>query len=843
MESATAHPTYPSGKATQNDVLITPEATVQERARLVIIGAGIVGCSAAYHLTRLGWRDIVVLDQGPLFETGGSTSHAPGGVFQTNFSPMMTRFAQYTVELYSGLELDGQSCFYGVGGMEVAATPQRWEDLKRKAGVAKSWGLEAALLSPQEAQDLNPLLNPDTIEGAYYVPTDGIARPVQAAQLMAEEARAKGAVFHGRTTVEDIEISQGQVRAVVTDQGRIETEQVLLCVGIWGPRIGRLAGVAVPLVPVQHLYTRSAPVPALAGETRQVVHPVLRHQDSSMYFRQHADCYGIGSYRHEPLVVEPQSLPSYRPGAGQPAIMPFTPEHFAEAHAAAVQLMPALDGIDLSYKINGLFSFTPDGMPLMGPAPEVAGFWLAEAVWITHAGGVGKTIAEWMVEGVPSMDLREADINRFAPHARTTEYARVRGAQQYREVYDIIHPRQPLQQPRPLRLSPFHPRLEALDAVFFESAGWERPQWFGSNEALPEIGEVPVRQGWAARFWSPVQGAEHLATRRRGALCDLSPLTKIEVAGSGALAFLQRLAANQIDRPVGRVVYTPLLDQQGGIRADLTIVRLEEDRFWVLTGGVTGPRDMAWLKTWAPTDGSVQIRDISAQYCCAGLWGPQARQVLQEVCEADLAGADFPYFGARRIEVDSVPVLALRLSYIGEAGWELYAPAEYGLALWDALWDAGRVYSIIALGSGAFDSLRLEKGYRLWGTDIHGDYNPLEAGLERTVRLDKDDFVGRQALLGAKEAGIKKRLCCMTLDRPDAVLLGKEPILGGDETLGYVTSADCGYSVGRFIAYGYLPLAWAAPGTKIEIEYFGERYKATVAAEPLFDPPGKRLKS
>ena len=816
---------------------------MQDRARLVIIGAGIVGCSAAYHLTRLGWRDLVVLDQGPLFETGGSTSHAPGGVFQTNFSRMMTRFAQYTVELYSGLELDGQSCFHGVGGMEVAATPQRWQDLKRKAGVARSWGLEVALQSPSEAQDLIPLLDPAAIEGAYYVPTDGIARPVAAAQLMAAEAQARGAVFHGCTTVEDIEIDRGRVRAVVTDKGRIETEQILLCVGIWGPRIGRLAGVAVPLVPVQHLYTRSAPVPALAGETREVVHPVLRHQDSSMYFRQHADCYGIGSYRHRPLVVEPESLPGYRQGGGQPAIMPFTPEHFEEAHAAAVELMPALDGIELPYKINGLFSFTPDGMPLLGPAPEVEGFWLAEAVWITHAGGVGRSIAEWMVEGEPSMDLREADINRFPAHGRTAEYARVRGAQQYREVYDIIHPRQPLEQPRPLRVSPFHPRLEELGAVFFESAGWERPQWFGANESLPELGEVPSRSGWAARFWSPVQGAEHLVTRQRGALCDLSPLTKIEVAGPGALDFLQCLAANQIDRPVGRVVYTPLLDQRGGIRADLTIVRLEEERFWVLTGGVTGPRDMAWLQAWAPADGSVVLRDISAQYCCLGLWGPKARQVLQEVCRADLSNASFPYFSAHQVEVGAVPALALRLSYVGELGWELYAPAEYGLTLWDALWEPGRAHGIIALGGGAFDSLRLEKGYRLWGADIHGDYNPLEAGLERTVRWDKGDFVGRQALQRLKEEGIKRQLCCMTLDQADAILLGKEPILGGDETLGYVTSADFGYSVGRFIAYGYLPLSWSAPGTQVEIEYFGQPCGATVVEEPLFDRGGRRLKS
>jgi glycine cleavage system aminomethyltransferase T/glycine/D-amino acid oxidase-like deaminating enzyme len=814
---------------------------VQERAQLVVIGAGIVGCSAVYHLTRLGWRDILVLDQGPLFETGGSSSHAPGLVFQTNFSKMMTSLARYTVELYSGLELDGQPCFYPVGSMEVAATAGRWQDLKRKAGVAKSWGLDAWLLTPREAREKIPLLDQGKIHGAYFVPTDGIAKAVRAAEAMARRAQESGASFQGRTQVMGLEVRDGRVRAVLTDQGRVSTDRVLVCAGIWGPRLGRMAGVCIPLTPVQHQYARTAPLPELAGETREVVHPILRHQDRAMYFRQHADAYGIGSYQHEPMLVEPEALRSHAESSDQPAIMDFTPEHFRAARATADELLPALAGAELVQRINGLFSFTPDGMPLLGESVEVHGLWVAEAVWITHAGGVGKVVAEWMAGGAPSLDVREAEFNRFPPHARTRAYIEKRGAQQYREVYDIIHPLQQMEQPRPLRTSPFHPRLEELGGVFFESAGWERPQWFEANRALPS-GGGPSRSGWAARHWSPIQGAEHRAARERVALFDLSAFTKVEVAGPGALSFLQHLAANQMDRPPGQVVYTSLLDGNGGIHCDLTITRLEPERFLVLTGASMGMHDLAWIRRHAPADGSVRVADLTSSFCGLGLWGPKARQVLQQLCDEDLSSRAFPYFTARQIEVDAVPVLALRLSYVGEQGWELYAPSEYGLRVWDALWEAGGEQGLFALGGGAFDSLRLEKGYRLWGADIHAEYNPFEAGLDWAVRLEKGDFMGCQALRRIRKEGIRRRLCCLTLEDPQAVLLGKEPIVDKGRVLGYVTSTNYGYTVGRHIAYGYLPLEHAAPGTRVQIDYFGEPFTAIVHREPLYDPERKKLR-
>jgi glycine cleavage system aminomethyltransferase T/glycine/D-amino acid oxidase-like deaminating enzyme len=815
---------------------------MQEQARLVIIGAGIVGCSAAYHLTQFGWRNIVVVEQGPLFDTGGSTSHAPGLVFQTNPSRMMTEFAKYSVNLYSRLALDGQPCFYPVGSLEVAYTKERWEDQKRRMGFARSWGVEAALLAPGEARDKLPLLDAGKIHGAYSVPSDGIAKAVRAGEAMARAAQQRGCVFQAKTAVTGIEVTNRRVRAVLSSNGRIATDGVLVCAGIWGPRVGRMAGVSIPLVPVQHLYTRTAPLPELAGETREVVHPILRHQDFSMYFRQQGDCYGIGSYRHEPMLVDPEEILGYDQAKVAPAILDFTPQHFQVARAAASELLPALRGVDLTYKINGMFSFTPDGFPVLGESADVRGLWVAEAVWITHAGGVGRAIAEWIAEGHPSLDVREADINRFHAHVHTRSYARARGAQQYREVYDILHPLQQMEHPRHLRLSPFHPRLEGLGAVCFEAAGWERPQWFEANRALLAGRRWPVRTGWAARHWSPIQGAEHLATRERAALYDLTPFTKLEVAGPGALPFLERLAANRIGRSAGGIVYTSLLTEAGGIKCDLTITRLGPESFLVLTGAGMGLHDRAWLRRHAPADGSVHVTDVTSRYCGLGLWGPRAREVLGPVCPDDISNEALPYMTARRITVGMTPALALRISYVGELGWEIYAPTEHGLTLWDTLWEAGRPAGLIAAGGGAFDSLRLEKGYRLWGADIHTEYNPLEAGLGRTVRFDKGDFVGRDALRRITERGISRKLCRLTLDDPDAVVLGKEPILDGSRTLGYVTSANYGYTVGQFIAYGYLPLEWAAAGAKVEVEYFGNRYKATVAKEPLYDPNSLRLK-
>lgn len=820
---------------------------MEAQARVVIIGAGIVGCSIAYHLTELGWRDIVVLDQGPLARNWGSTSHAPGLMFQHNVSKTITQLAMWSADLYARVQPPDGSAFAPVGSMEVAATPERWAELKRRVGQAMSWGLEAALIGPGEAGRLHPLLRTDDLFGAFHVPGDCVVNAASITERLAQVAAGRGATFHGHTPVTGIEVTDGRVRAVVTPHGAIRTDLVIAAAGIWGPLIGRMVGVAIPLTPMQHIFARTAPLPALAGETVQVRHPIVRDQDNDLYFRQYGDCYGLGSYRHDPLPVAAEALPQN----DHPAIFDYTPQHFATSLGAAAARLPALRDLPLTTAFNGLFSFTPDGHSILGESPDVRGFWAAEAVWITHAGGVGRAMAEWIVGGAPSIDLRECDLNRFPAHARNRAYIETRANQQYVEVYDVIHPLAQVARPRDLRLSPFHRRQQELGAEFFESAGWERPQWYRANERLlrdpdllPAGPDWPERNAWTARHWSPISGAEHLATRARVALFDLTPFTKLEVTGPGSLAFLQRLAANQVDRPVGSVVYTSMLNERGGIRCDLTITRLGDRRFLVVTGGATGPQDFAWLRGQLPDDGAVQIADLTSGLCCLGLWGPRARDLIRRVSADDVANAAFPYFSARQITVGPVPTLALRVSYVGELGWELYAPTEYGLALWDTLWEAGQALGIIAAGGGAFDSLRLEKGYRLWGADIHTDFTPDEAGLGFAVDLAKGEFQGRAALERARVAGPARKLCCLTFDDPAVLVMGKEPILSPDDgqVLGYVTSANYGYNVRRSIAYGYLPVDHARVGSRVWVQFFGERYPARVVREPLYDAKNARLK-
>jgi glycine cleavage system aminomethyltransferase T/glycine/D-amino acid oxidase-like deaminating enzyme len=858
------------------------------QAELVIVGAGIVGCSVAAALAARGWRDIVVLDQGPLFETGGSTSHAPGLVFQTNSSQTMCALAQASVAAYLALSEKSEAaghnaavqlpCFYPVGSLEVATTRERWADLARRRGYAASWGLQGELLSPREAQELLPLLDSGHLYGAYYVPGDGIAKAVRAAESFGRQAQAQGVRFYGTVEVTGIEQRKGRVSAVLTDQGRIATERVLVCAGIWGPRITRMVGLHLPLTPVQHQYARTTPLAELAGEAREIVHPILRHQDGRLYARQHADYYGVGSYAHEPILTAPDAIRRHADSPTMPSVMPFTPEHFAEPWQEMQRLLPALGRVDVATAINGLFSFTPDGMPLIGEAATLRGFWVAEAVWVTQGAGVGAQVAEWLSEGAPSIDLRECDLKRFDAFAHSPSYIRARGAQQYREVYDIIHPLQQMEQPRPLRTSPFYPRQQALGAVFFEGRGWERAQWFAGQEprienqepgaarteqraqsgAREQAGERsnqtnknaapsarsavpmpgPQRIGWAAQYWSPRIAEEHLATRDRVALFDMTPLARCEIAGIGALALLQSLTTNQLDRPVGSVTYTAMVNDRGGLLSDITVTRLGEEHFWVAHNG---PSDLAYFQL-NTTDERVHVRDVTGGTCCIGLWGPHARDLLQPLCDDDLSNAAFPYFTARRIFVAEVPVLALRVSFVGERGWELYTSAEYGLRLWDLLWQAGQPHGIIAAGRGAFDSLRVEKGYRFYGVDMHSEYDPYEAGIGFTVKLSKGDFRGRGALAERKKQGLQRKLCCLTLVDSANLVLGKEPIYVDGRVVGYVTSANAGYSVGQSIAYGYLPIAQAELGTAVEIEYFGERFVAIVAADPLFDPKGERLR-
>ncbi|MGI9252328.1 MAG: glycine cleavage T C-terminal barrel domain-containing protein, partial [Thermomicrobiales bacterium] len=472
---------------------------------------------------------------------------------------------------------------------------------------------------------------------------------------------------------------------------------------------------------------------------------------------------------------------------------------------------------------------------------HLRGFWSAMAIWITHSTGAARAVAEWMTEGRASEDLRECDINRFEPHVMTRSYVRARGAQQYREVYDVIHPLQPVEEPRPLRVTPFHQQQRELGGVFFESRGWELARWYGANSSLLERYDIPERQGWNGRFWSPIAGAEHLATREGVALFDMSALPKIEVCGAGAAAFLERMCSAKVARKTGSVTYALMLDSRGAIRSDVTVARLAEDRFQI---GANGVLDVAWLRHFAAGDPTVHVRDVSSALCCIGLWGPRARDVVQRASASldDWSDAAFPYYTAREREIGEVPVTAMRVSYVGELGWELYCTPEFGARLWSLLWAAGEPDGIIAAGRAAFDTLRIEKGYRLWGADMDTERTPAEAGLAWAVKPAKGDFLGREAFLRTMEQGPAVRLFCLALDDPAVVLMGKEPVVVGGQVAGYVTSAGFGYRVDESLAWAYLPAEVAAPGSVAEVEYFGERHGATVRSEPRWDPAGARLR-
>ncbi|MCB0163908.1 MAG: FAD-dependent oxidoreductase, partial [Anaerolineae bacterium] len=546
---------------------------------------------------------------------------------------------------------------------------------------------------------------------------------------------------------------------------------------------------------------------------------------------------GIGSYWHRTHMVRPRELQ-------KTAINPFTPDDFfGPPWAQAQNLIPVLRDAEIESGINGMFAFSIDGMPIIGES-RVKGFWAAVASWITHAGGVAKSVAEWMDTGEPEWDMRQAHIHRFHGFQTTDAYTSVITKKNYREVYDIVHPRQSVSEPRNVRLSPFYPRLQDLKAEYTAFAGVELPNWFEENSRLLEKydDQIPARTGWAAQHWSRIQGAEHLATRENVALFDLTGLSIIEVKGSGAAACVNYLCSNQMDVAVGRVVYTTWLTPKGGVKRDLTVARVAPDSFWLFVGEGTLPQDLAWVQQYAPQDGSVTITDISNSYTALGLWGPNARKVLEKVTTADVSNEAFPYFTAQWITIGLTPVLALRISYAGELGWELHFPVDMALQTWDLLWEAGREFDMVAAGMGAFDSLRLEKGYRLWGGDVYAEYNPYESGLGWTVKLKKDDFIGREACLKLKDKPLKKKLCCLTFNN-GGMALGYEAIFADGQCVGHVTSANYGYAVGKFVMYGYLPSAQAQEGTQLEIEYFGERYPATVVAEPLYDPKMEKLKS
>jgi 4-methylaminobutanoate oxidase (formaldehyde-forming) len=723
-----------------------------------------------------------------------------------------------SVDLYRRLEAEVglRTGWHEVGSLRLASSPEHMEELRRQEGWAKTFGLPLELISAGEALDLFPVMDPKGVLGAAYLPTDGYIDPSQLTFALIEGARRGGADVCTNTRVTGIDVRAGRVRGVETSAGRIETDVVVNAGGMFAREIGAMAGANVPIIPMAHEYLITKP----AGLPLDL--PTMRDPSLLVYFRGESGGLVAGGYERYPA---PWGLDGI-PGDFNSKLLPEDWERFAPLMENAVVRVPTLADAEVIQLINGPEAFTPDGEFILGES-EVRGFWVAAgfcAHGLAGAGGMGQLVAEWIVEGLPAFDVWHMDSRRFGPHYASRQHTLARTMEVYSTYYDVKYPGQERLAGRPLRLSPTYPRLQELGASWGEKSGWERANWFEANAVSGEDSLRP--RGWAGEIWSPAIGAEHRACRERAALFDETSFAKIEVSGSGADAFLQAMCDNDVGRPVGTVVYTSMLNARGGIECDFTVTRVAEDRFRIVTGTAFGQHDLAWIRSHAPDDGSVHVDDVTSSYACLGLWGPAAREILQPFTTTDLSSGAFPYMRARELSVGPVPCLALRVTYVGELGWELYAPMEFGLRLWDTLWEAGRPLGMVAGGYRAIDSLRLEKGYRVWGVDITPDVTPYQAGLSFAVKERPDPM-----------------LACLLLDDPRSVALGEEPVRAGGAVVGRVTSGGFGYTVGRSIAYAYLPAACTDPGTSVEVEIFGRWVGARVTPEPLFDAKGERVKA
>ena len=830
-----------------------------DRCDVLVIGAGIVGNALVHHLARLGWRDIVQIDKGPLPNPGGSTGHASNFIFPVDHSREITDLTVDSVRQYQEMGVFTES-----GGIEVARTPERMEELRRRMSSARAWGIESRLVTPEEIVELVPFVDPSVVVGGFYTPSVGVVDSLRAGTIMRERAQEAGAL----TTVPNVEVTgmsvtDGRVRAVQTDKGTIEAPVVVIACGVWSPRLARMAGAHIPLTPAVHQMISVGPCAPLARTDGEISFPIVRDMDTFCYERQHGSDMEVGSYAHRPILHEPEEIPSIAQAKLSPTEMPFTEDDFDPQLEQALELMPELLGdekAEIRYAINGLLSLTPDGAPVLGETPEVGGLWSCAAVWIKEGPGVGRAVAEWMTHGHSEIDLGTSDIARFYPHQRTRAHVRARTSESFNKTYGIVHPAEQWQSSRPVRLSPMHESQRKLGAVFHEAVGWERPQWYESNaDLLEEFGDavMPRENEWDARWWSPIINAEHLAMRARGGIVDLTAFAIFDVVGPQALAAIQRIVVAQADVPVGRVVYTPVLDEAGGFRSDLTVMRLGRDHFRVVTGGAHGMVDKKWFADHLPE--GAQLVDLTSAISTVGLWGPRAGDVLGALTDDDISPETFAFGTWRLIEVGELSVLASRISYVGEFGWELYVPMETGAALWDRLVEAGRGHGVVPVGIGVYTATgRIEKGYRAYGAELDAERSLSETGMSRS-RVKDTDFIGRQAVLEQEGVAPRSVLCALTVDDHTSAdgtkryMLGGEPILtreGEPLTDGhgrhpYVTSAASAPSLGKHVLMAFLPPAQAVPGAELAVSYMEQLFPVTVVradATPLLDPDNLRVK-
>jgi glycine cleavage system aminomethyltransferase T/glycine/D-amino acid oxidase-like deaminating enzyme len=840
---------------TQQGVIV---ADVPSRARCVVIGAGIVGNSLVHHLAELGWTDIVQLDKGPLPNPGGSTGHASNFIFLTDHSREITDLTLDSVRQYQEMGVFTQS-----GGFEVARTEERMEELRRRMSSAKAWGIEGELVSPEFVQEKVPFLDKDQIIGAFWQPGVGVVDSLRAGTIMRERALEKGVLtVVPNAEVTGLDVEDGRIRRVRTDKGDIETEYVVIACGVWSPKIGDMAGVSIPLTPAVHQMISVGPCPQLAEHEGEITFPIVRDMDTFCYERQHGADMEVGSYAHRAILMEPEDIPSIDQSKLSPTELPFTSDDFDLQLEQAYELMPELlgaEGAEIRYAINGLLSLTCDGSPILGES-HVKGLWTASAVWIKEGPGVGRAVAEWMTHGYSEIDVAHSDIARFHPHQMRREHTRLRTTESFIKTYGIIHPAEQYESDRGQRKSPMYDSQEKLGAFFFETAGWERPHWYESNAGLlDEYGDrvMPREHEWDSRWWSPIINAEHLRMRDAAGAIDLSAFEILDIEGPGALASVQQTCVAQCDVAVGKVVYTPVLDAHGGFRSDLTVMRLGEDHFRVVTGGAHGMADGQWF-TDHLAEGAT-LTDRTDEISTIGLWGPRARDVLSSLSDADVSDEGFPFLTCREIQVAGVTVLASRISYVGELGWELYVSMADAAQLWEALLDTGDSHGTVPVGIGVYGTTgRIEKGYRAYGFELDAERTIVEAGMQRP-KVKTADFVGRERYLAQREESPKTVLCTLTVEDHTSAsgtkryMLGGEPILtrdGGTLTDGhghhpYVTTAGSAPSLGKHVLLAYLPPDEARIGNELAVSYMEELYPVVVRsvdATSLFDAGNERLR-
>ncbi len=811
------------------------------RAEIVIVGGGIIGCSTAYHLAKEHKAEVLVLERDRL--TCGSTFHAAGLVGQLRSSASITQLLKYSVELYDTLEAETglATGWKQNGGLRLANNRERWTEIKRQATTAHSFGLEMHLLTAQEAQDLWPLMDGSDLVGAAFLPTDGQANPSDITQSLAKGARLNGAKILEGVTVTGIRVEDGRVRGVETDQGPVACDKLVNCGGQWAKEIGRLAGVSVPLQSMQHQYLVTD---VMEGVTPDL--PTIRDPDRLTYFKEEVGGLVMGGYERDPKSWADDGIPE----GFVFSLLESDWDHFEPLMEQALERVPALEGAGIKTLVNGPESFTPDGNFILGEAPEVRNFFVGagfNAFGIASGGGAGKALAAWVVTGEQPMDLWVVDIRRFSGLHRDDAWVRARTVEACAKHYTLAWPHEEHACGRPRLVSPLYERLQARRACFGSKLGWERPNWFAPKGVEPRDVYSFGRQNWFEHV-----GAEHRACRERVALFDQSSFAKFEFAGPDAERALTWIAANDVARPVGSLVYTQMLNSRGGIECDLTVGRLAEDRYYIVTGTGFCTHDAAWIRQNIPADCAAELTDVTEAFGTLTLMGPRARDVLGRVTDADLANAAFPFATLREIAVAGHRVRALRITYVGELGWELHMPIEATGEVYDALIAAGKDFGIADAGYRAIESLRLEKGYRAWGADITPADAPFEAGLGWAVKLNTDQpFLGREAAERAANAPKSKLLACFTVDDPEVVLQGRETIYRNGAAVGYLSSGGWGYSVEKNIGYGYVRNGANLGGVDRNFLVSG-RYQLEVACElvpcelhegALYDPEMSRIKA